>query len=284
MRTGRIPVYVLIPDEDAGGIFNVLAEAGPTTKEASYSGIRSAPEAIHHASNLDKDQWYQWYLIIVDRPQWKTADGVLVVNMDFEGGPDGELRTWLAAFAACSHIHLNLTLGVGLRMPASEAAVNIASMSIGNTDWEGYIATSRSRYTRVPQNYFAVYIDRAIPDAEDVLGFGRTLIDAGFKGRKKNLGSVCCAVEDLQPSDVGDVACHHRGIAEKLGCNGQFGCFIEAENWSFLEGNARIFSVQRNGQLDSFIMDIAMVGETLNSVVAGSGSWEEEKALRAIHP
>lgn len=196
-----------------------------------------------------------------------------------------KLRLQRFSNSACSHILLNLILRLGLRMPASEAAVNIASMSIGNTDWEEYIIPSRSRYTRATQNYFAVYIDRAIPDAEDVRGFARTLIDAGCKGRKKNLGSVCCAVEDMQPSDIGDVACHHRDIAERLGCNGQFGCFIEAENWSFLEGNAQVFSVQSEEPLlDSFIMDIAMVGETLNSVVAGSSSWEDEKALRAIHP
>ena len=69
MLTGKIPVYILIPGEDARGIFHVLAEAGPVTKKASCSRIRSAPEAIRHASNLDKDQWYQWYIIIVDRPQ-----------------------------------------------------------------------------------------------------------------------------------------------------------------------------------------------------------------------
>ena len=66
-------------------------------------------------------------------------------------------------------------------MPASEAAINISSMSIGNTDWGEYIATSRSRYTQAPENYFALYIDRAIPDSESVLGLARTLIDAGFK-------------------------------------------------------------------------------------------------------
>lgn len=92
MLTGKnkIPVYVLLSREDARGVFDVLAEAWPITKEASYSGKRSVPEAIHHASNLDKDQWYQRYIIIVDRPQWKSLDGVLVINMDFEGDTDGE--------------------------------------------------------------------------------------------------------------------------------------------------------------------------------------------------
>ena len=90
MLTGKIPVYILLSREDARGVFDVLAEAGPITKEASYSGIRSVPEAIHHASNLEKDQWYQGYIIIVDRPRWKSLDGVLVINMDFEGGTDGE--------------------------------------------------------------------------------------------------------------------------------------------------------------------------------------------------
>ena len=163
-------------------------------------------------------------------------------------------------------------------MPASDAAINISSMSIGNTDWGEYIATSRSRYTRVPENNFALYIDRAIPDSESVLRFARALIDAGFKGRKKNLGSICCPVEEIRPSNVGEVAHHHRSIAEKLGCNGQFGCFIEIENWSFNEGKARVFCTQSDGQLDSFIMDVEMIGETLNSVMVGSSSWEKEKA------
>ena len=66
MLTGNIPVYVLLSREAMRGVFDVLSEAGPITKEASYSGIKSVPEAIHHASNLDKDQWYQRYIIIVD--------------------------------------------------------------------------------------------------------------------------------------------------------------------------------------------------------------------------
>lgn len=90
MLTGKIPVYVLLSREAARGVFDVLAEAGPITKEASYSGIQSVPETIHHASNLDKDQWYQRYIIIVDQPRWNSLDGVLVINMDFEGGTDGE--------------------------------------------------------------------------------------------------------------------------------------------------------------------------------------------------
>ena len=174
--------------------------------------------------------------------------------------------------------HVHLILELGLRMPASEAAINISSMSIGNTDWGEYIATSRSRYTRVPENNFALYIDRAIPDSESVLRFARALIDAGFKGRKKNLGSICCPVEEIRPSNVGEVAHHHRSIAEKLGCNGQFGCFIEVENWSFNEAKARVFHIQSDGQLDSFIMDVEITGETLNSVMVGSSSWEKEKA------
>lgn len=164
-------------------------------------------------------------------------------------------------------------------MPASEAAINISSMSIGNTDWGEYIATSRSRYTRVPENRFALYIDRALPDSESVLGLARTSIDAGFQGRKKNLGSGCCPVEEIRPSDVGEVARHHMSIAEKLGCNGQFGCFVEVENWSFNEAKARVFRIQSDGrQLDSFLMDVETIGETLNSVMVGSSSWETEKA------
>lgn len=174
--------------------------------------------------------------------------------------------------------HFHLILELGLRMPASDAAINISSMSIGNTDWGEYIATSRSRYTRVPENNFALYIDRAIPDSESVLRFARALIDAGFKGRKKNLGSICCPVEEIRPSNVGEVARHHRSIAEKLGCNGQFGCFIEVENWSFNEAKARVFRIQSDGQLDSLIMDVETTGETLNSVMVGSSSWEKEKA------
>lgn len=174
--------------------------------------------------------------------------------------------------------HVHLIMELGLRMPASEAAINISSMSIRNTDWGEYIATSRSRYTQVPENNFALYIDRAIPDSESVLGFARTLIYAGFKGRKKNLGSICCPVEEIRPSDVGEVARQHRSIAEELGCNGQFGCFTEVENWSFNEGKARVFWIQSDGQLDSFTMDVETTWETLNSAMVGSSSWEDEKA------
>ena len=91
MLTGKIPVYILLSCEDVRGVFDILADAGPITKEVSYSGIQSVPDAIHHALNLDKDQWYQRYIIIVDQPRWKSLDGVLVINMDFEGGIDGEL-------------------------------------------------------------------------------------------------------------------------------------------------------------------------------------------------
>ena len=117
-------------------------------------------------------------------------------------------------------------------MPATEAAISISSMSVGNTDWKEYIA-------------FPVHA---------ILG------------------------EQVRPSDIGEVACHHRSIAEKLGCNGQFGCFIEVENWSFNEAKARVFHIQSDGQLDSFIMDVEITGETLNSVMVGSSSWEKEKA------
>lgn len=88
MLTGKIPVYVLL-SQDTREIFNVLVETRSITEEVSYSGIRSVPEAIRHASNLGKDQWYQQYLIIVDRPQWKSIYGVLVTNMHSEGGSDG---------------------------------------------------------------------------------------------------------------------------------------------------------------------------------------------------
>ena len=66
-------------------------------------------------------------------------------------------------------------------------------------------------------------------------------------------------------------------MAEKLGCNGQLECFIEIENWPFNETKARVFRLQSDRQLDSFIVDVEMAGETLNSVVVGSSSWEDER-------
>ena len=90
-------------------------------------------------------------------------------------------------------------------MPASEAAISISSMSVGNTDWKEYIA-------------FPVHA---------ILG------------------------EQVRPSDIGEVARHHRNMAEKLGCNGQLGCFIEIEDWSFNETKTRVFSLQSDRQLDS---------------------------------
>lgn len=67
-------------------------------------------------------------------------------------------------------------------------------------------------------------------------------------------------------------------MAEKLGCNGQLGCFIEIEDWSFNETKSRVFRFQGDRQLDSFIVDVETAGETLNSVMAGSSSWEDERA------
>jgi len=32
-------------------------------------------------------------------------------------------------------------------MPASEAAINITSMSVANNDWEEYVSSSRSPFT-----------------------------------------------------------------------------------------------------------------------------------------
>lgn len=47
-------------------------------------------------------------------------------------------------------------------MLASQVVISIASMSIGNTNWEEYVITSRSRYTSVPENHFAPYIDNGM--------------------------------------------------------------------------------------------------------------------------
>ena len=92
MLTGQIPVYILASYgcQDVREILDVLAEAGPIIKKARNSVVQSVPTAIHHASNLNQDQWDQNYIIIVDRLQWKSTDGVLVINMDFEGSLDGE--------------------------------------------------------------------------------------------------------------------------------------------------------------------------------------------------
>lgn len=77
-------------------------------------------------------------------------------------------------------------------MPASQAAINIASISIGNTDWEEYIITSRSCYTSVPENHFMLYTDDVISDVDEALLFASTLMNAGFNtdGSEISVGSV----------------------------------------------------------------------------------------------
>ena len=93
MSTGKIPVYILIPhsDDDERGIFKAFAEAGPMAEKIPDADmLENVFDAILHTNKLDGDYWLQEYLIIVDQPEWKTDDGVLVVNKNFKGSVDGK--------------------------------------------------------------------------------------------------------------------------------------------------------------------------------------------------
>ncbi|KAJ5652609.1 hypothetical protein N7507_010035 [Penicillium longicatenatum] len=92
-------------------------------------------------------------------------------------------------------------------MPTCDSAVNIASMSIGNTDWEEYIAAARSKYVWDRDAHFVVYIDPTINDGHDAIYFELPLVDGGFRGRKAYQGSICCAAEEEErPSNFEEVA------------------------------------------------------------------------------
>lgn len=94
MSIRNIPVYILIPhtEEDEKEIFGAFAEAGPITKKVPNTDtLEGAFDAILNANRLDEDYWLQEFRIIVDRPEWKSKDGVLVVNRNFKGNIDGEL-------------------------------------------------------------------------------------------------------------------------------------------------------------------------------------------------
>lgn len=93
MSAGKIPVYILIPhsDNDEREIFKAFAEAGPMAEKIPDADtLKDAFDAILHADTLEGSYWLQEYLIIVDQPEWKTDDGVLVVNKNFKGSVDGK--------------------------------------------------------------------------------------------------------------------------------------------------------------------------------------------------
>lgn len=165
-------------------------------------------------------------------------------------------------------------------MPASEAAISIASMSIANTDWEEYISSSRSPYTWDPEIHFALYIDSAVPDddTEEALSLARDCMQDGLEERKIGLGRSVCPVRGIKPQNVWEAIRHHKRIAEELRCNARFGCFIELEHWP-VKGNVRVFRVEE--PFDSFSMSVELAGETLHFLAIGMKSWEDEKSLRA---
>lgn len=102
MSTGKIPLYIMIAhsDDDEREIFKTFAEAGPMAEKVPDADtLENTFDAIIHADNLDGDYWLQEYLIIVDRPEWKTDDGVLVINKDFKGSIDGKSQSHWRMFA-----------------------------------------------------------------------------------------------------------------------------------------------------------------------------------------
>jgi hypothetical protein len=139
-------------------------------------------------------------------------------------------------------------------------------MSIGNTDWEEYIAAARSKYIWDRDTHFVVYIDSAINDTDDVLDFGLPLVDGGFRGRKANQGGICCAAEEERPSDLEEVSGYHRLMAQRLGCNERLGCFVEAEYWSMENAQVRVFQLNESGSVDSFLAEVEMAEEVLGNV------------------
>jgi len=60
--------------------------------------LENAFDAILLVDKLDDGSWLQEYLNIVDRPDWKTDDGVLVINKDFKGNVDGKLQSHWRVF------------------------------------------------------------------------------------------------------------------------------------------------------------------------------------------
>lgn len=163
-------------------------------------------------------------------------------------------------------------------MPTCESAINISSMSIGNTDWEEYVASARLKYTWDRQTHFAVHIDSSIDDLNDILDFGLPFIDGGFRGRKAKQGSVCCVVEKERPSKVEEVNGYHSTVAGKLGCNERLGCFVEMENWSMNDERVKVFQINGSGNIDSFVVEVELAGEILGNVATSLTGWEEEKS------
>lgn len=173
---------------------------------------------------------------------------------------------------------LLITVVPGLRMPTCESAINISSMSIRNTDWEEYIDSARSKCRWDRRAHFAVYVDSSIDDVDHVLAFGIPLMDGGFRGRKAQQGGVCCVVDSERPSDVEEVGTCHSTVAERLYCNERLGCFVELENRSTNDESVRVFQLNENGSIDSFLVEVELAGEVLESVAMGLRGWEEEKS------
>ena len=97
MLKGKIPVYILpslnLSPADRQAVLAIIAEAGPITEEVHHGeSIQTTFDAIRYTlSTLNKEHWCHDYIIVVDRPGWKSPgqDGVLVIKMDFKGEVDG---------------------------------------------------------------------------------------------------------------------------------------------------------------------------------------------------
>lgn len=59
MSTGKVPVYILIPnsDDDEKEIFKAFAEAGPMMKIPNADTLKNAFGAILHGAMLDGSYW-----------------------------------------------------------------------------------------------------------------------------------------------------------------------------------------------------------------------------------
>ena len=98
MLKGKIPIYILpslnLSPADRQAVLDTIAEAGPITEEVPHGeSIQTTSDAIRCTlSTLNKEHWYHDYIIVVDRPDWKSPgeDGVLVSKMDFKGEVDGK--------------------------------------------------------------------------------------------------------------------------------------------------------------------------------------------------
>ena len=226
------------------GIFGD-SDSGDQWYPSSHSFIDRPLSSIVHHHRAQPESFNKRYLVIVDRPDWKT-EGVVAVNLAYEGFIDAA------------------------RLKANVAGSAIPSVSIGNSDWIEAI------HDVVNRTSFAIYADVWFDkgDAPDKL---LKALNSGLDSRKDSDFLVCRLVDDyfVGTTDVNFVARNHAAIAAQGGYDPQF--FIFADDTDLDEYGVIIARIAADGSVESCRKPVDVAAEVLTWVQVGLYTWEEAK-------